>query len=863
MAITNAIIQVRRGNEADFDPDKMHPGEWAVSTDTRYVRICFTPGVCVRMATYDAFEVDMAKIEKIFEECQTIEDAVKLIQEEINAKEIVIEQYVQEAKAYSEIALSEADRATLEADRAKEEADRAENIANVGIATTDKAGLVKPDGETIRVDPDGTIHADNGTVDYNELENKPKINGVELRGSKSLSELGIASADDLEETNSKVNIIIEKAELNIKNSAKGENIHLTDSADSKAVSFSLYGKAEQKQYSGKNLLENTATTQTVNGVTFTVNENGSVTVDGTATDTTRLIIVDNYLFQQGSYILNGCTSGGSESSFRLEIYKSDFSSTIALDYGNGASFTLDEETTVRVSIRIGSGYTINNLIFYPMISIEGGEYEPYVGGMPSPNPDYPQDITVSGESYNLLENTATPQEINGVSFVVNEDKSVTANGTSSAETAKKIAEHPLEDGTYILSGRYSNSCFVRVLGYTTSSSWKTIVQTSTADNTLFTMDNSVYSKVLVQAIVLNGTTLSDATIYPMIRKATVKNDRYMPYGVGSVEVVSCGKNRINYKEIASTWYKPSTSSVYRKVFTLKPNTQYTLSCDVVSSLGAFCFVVSGDNLNFSPSTANNGAYYSRSVITDSNGKLTVGTYNEVDGVNVADINIQLEEGTRTEYEPHKGTVSTIPTPNGLAGIKVSSGGNYTDENGQQWICDEIVKYADGSGKRIQRIASVDMGTLTWGYETPYFKAHNLIGVVKEPESYSTFSNIISTCFIAKGYEYLSKNDNAITVVHSESTSHGQIWCKASDYTDVAPFLEMVSGQYLYYELATPITTDLTAEEVAEIEKLHTFYPVTNISNDADCGMSISYMADAKNYIDNRLALIESALINNI
>ena len=69
--------------------------------------------------------------------------------------------------------------------------------------------------------------------------------------------------------------------------------------------------------------------------------------------------------------------------------------------------------------------------------------------------------------------------------------------------------------------------------------------------------------------------------------------------------------------------------------------------------------------------------------------------------------------------------------------------------------------------------------------------------------------------------------------------------------------------YVYYELAEPIRTPLTSEEIAEIEKLCTFYPVTNISNDADCGMEITYMADAKNYIDNRLALIETAMLSNI
>ena len=47
------------------------------------------------------------------------------------------------------------------------------------------------------------------------------------------------------------------------------------------------------------------------------------------------------------------------------------------------------------------------------------------------------------------------------------------------------------------------------------------------------------------------------------------------------------------------------------------------------------------------------------------------------------------------------------TPNGLSGLKVSSGGNYIDASGQQWICDEIVRNERGTGKRIQRIGIIE------------------------------------------------------------------------------------------------------------------------------------------------------------
>lgn len=73
----NATIQMRRGLEQDFDADQMTAGEWAVSTDKKYVHMCFSPGIVVRMATYEAFEEDMLEIQKILATCQDIQAAVE------------------------------------------------------------------------------------------------------------------------------------------------------------------------------------------------------------------------------------------------------------------------------------------------------------------------------------------------------------------------------------------------------------------------------------------------------------------------------------------------------------------------------------------------------------------------------------------------------------------------------------------------------------------------------------------------------------------------------------------------------------------------------------------------------------------
>lgn len=84
-----ATMQMRSGREEDFDSDQMTPGEWAVSIDTKYVRMCFAPGMCLRMATYEAFEQDMKEIQTIIATCQNIQEAVeawaKLAEEHMNA----------------------------------------------------------------------------------------------------------------------------------------------------------------------------------------------------------------------------------------------------------------------------------------------------------------------------------------------------------------------------------------------------------------------------------------------------------------------------------------------------------------------------------------------------------------------------------------------------------------------------------------------------------------------------------------------------------------------------------------------------------------------------------------------------------
>ena len=252
-------IQMRRGLEADFNPDKMKPGEWAVSLDKKYVRMCFAPGLCFRMATYESFEEDMQEIQNILESVNSTKEAIDAIKLVIDEKSTIVAEKTEQALQYADVATQKAQEATDASNSASESAtisnayatsasesadmastkateasqsasnanassesasnsaatatlkandantsatnasnsadiaqsnatlsesyavggtgtregedtdnakyyyEQAKAVSNVDIATTEKAGVVKPDGTSVTIDLDGTLHAQTGT----------------------------------------------------------------------------------------------------------------------------------------------------------------------------------------------------------------------------------------------------------------------------------------------------------------------------------------------------------------------------------------------------------------------------------------------------------------------------------------------------------------------------------------------------------------------------------------------------------------------------------------------------------------------------------------------------------------------------
>ena len=187
----------------------------------------------------------------------------------------------------------------------------------------------------------------------------------------------------------------------------GESITLDNTGES-ILKLDPRGQCKQDSTTGKNLLNcNSLTESTTNNVKFTpVYENGLlqyINVNGTASDNAIYFLkTDPYNIPQGSYIISGCPSGGSPSTYKLDVLNSSGAPTY-VDTGSGADITLSEDLTSRgIRIVVYSGTQLNNAKFYPMIrlsTISDDTYEPYTGGIPSPNPSYPYPIhEISGDN---------------------------------------------------------------------------------------------------------------------------------------------------------------------------------------------------------------------------------------------------------------------------------------------------------------------------------------------------------------------------------------------------------------------------------------------------------------------------------
>jgi hypothetical protein len=182
---------------------------------------------------------------------------------------------------------------------------------------------------------------------------------------------------------------------------------------------------------------------------------------------------------------------------------------------------------------------------------------------------------------------------------------------------------------------------------------------------------------------------------------------------------------------------------------------------------------------------------------------------------------------------------TVSTPNGLPGIHVSEGGNYTDENGWQWICDEV-DFA--RGKYVQRIRKVIAKNLTVGYRGPkVFHAEFTTGFLAKPAK----ANGEKADIMCDSLPVVSSNDQYNYGGSNISLSkNGVGYISFEGATTLAQVNAILAEKdiTIMYILAEENPISLTAEQLAAYAELHTNYPSTTLYNDADSYMEVKYMA---------------------
>ena len=196
----------------------------------------------------------------------------------------------------------------------------------------------------------------------------------------------------------------------------------------------------------------------------------------------------------------------------------------------------------------------------------------------------------------------------------------------------------------------------------------------------------------------------------------------------------------------------------------------------------------------------------------------------------------------TSYEPYKPAQTLIiPTPNGLPGIPVSSDGNYTDADGQQWVCDEV---DFKKGVYVQRI-----GKKTITSKDAFFKS----GLSTNDVNYFALNNIpvhigtagkkdviMSNCFVAGIYQHFGTLGEIFLGSAQGNIVYFSV--EAQKYPDTETFKQWAveNGLMFLYQLADIVETHLTAEELSAYKTLRTYSPTTTVANDAEAGMSVGY-----------------------
>lgn len=505
--------------------------------------------------------------------------------------------------------------------------------------------------------------------------------------------------------------------------------------------------------------------------------------------------------------------------------------------------------------------------------------------------------TYSGK--NLFKPNAETVTLSGGTLTVTEDGTVTLNGTFTANTSRNIGTFKASSGFVVIpnwSSESSRNGSYLFFGMNDASHYVNVGKTSFSNLTAGTNGSTV-----TLTIVIIAGTYSNVTTKPLIQLSTITDDTYEPYtggkaapnpdypqplvspgDGGAINTTVAGKNLLPYP------YRFTSGTQNGVTYKTNDDGSVTYNGTATAQMNPYfveklllkkgTYTISGSPKGSSWTTylllVQTGDF--STVIAEDFGKGKTFTLNEdtrvnvcfivANGYTVSNLTVypMLALGTTAaDYEPYKSNHTiTASTPNGLPGIPVESGGNHVDENGQQWICDEI-DFA--SGVYVQRIGEVVYTGDESGINYDTTRDTILTVVTNDVRTDSVVSHVACTHFAdADRTGHINIYGGVAVRTGGVGLAFGlDIGTTASEVPSadrVPMFKGFLKEQYengtpvtAKYALATPISTPLSAADLASFKAAKTAKPYTQIFNDSDVEMEASYNADTEIYIDNKIA----------
>ena len=257
---------------------------------------------------------------------------------------------------------------------------------------------------------------------------------------------------------------------------------------------------------------------------------------------------------------------------------------------------------------------------------------------------------------------------------------------------------------------------------------------------------------------------------------------------------------------------------------------YTLK---VFGLPKSCYL----NISYGQKTYGENTYVMKNVAEYSKRRWTAITVPEGVTIDTTVYPMLVLGDTINEYESYKPiqSVTFNHTLNGIGDVR-----------------DELIVRADGTGQLVQRTKLYDCSQISRNLGVdPNNKYYYLASIDKNT---THASKVVSSHFTSKTF-----NENWGNVFKVNGSFYFGKKGIPESITDEDVMKQWLIGNKvkILFQLEEPIVTELSAEEVQKVLALNTYKPTTTIWNDKDAEMKITYVADPKNYIDNKLAEIQA------